>query len=364
MQTLIAKIGKGQKTAKDLTWEEAKQAMRLLIEGQATPIQVGGFLLAMRLKMESVSELAAFTATAREYVAALPAPTSLPVVDLPTYAGKQDTFHAAIGAAIIAAAGGAAILMHGYDAVPTRPGVAAVLAKLGIPVDREPQLVAKDLAAKGFAYLDIALYHPPIARFLDLRQELGVRNLFHPVARMLNPARASSQVIGITHPPYFEKMAEALRMLGCRRALVVRGVEGDPELSIASMTRVREIRDDRLLPLALHPKDVGLSAGPFQAMAGFPPAHLDQEALLLRKIMANEVRGSQRDWVVLNAAMLLYAAGKAPSISAAVPLAQRVMDSGAAAQKLAELTASAAPPQAHDASGRSPSTVTSEVSAA
>jgi anthranilate phosphoribosyltransferase len=147
-------------------------------------------------------------------------------------------------------------------------------------------------------------------------------------------------VIGISHPPYFDKVTEALRILGCQRALVLRGVEGDPELSISSVTKVLEIRDDRLLPLSLHPKDVGLTSGSFQSMAGFPPSQADQEAALLRRIITNELRGSQRDWVVLNAAMLLYAAGKALSISAAVPGAQRLLESGAAARKLEELARS------------------------
>ena len=92
-------------------------------------------------------------------------------------------------------------------------------------------MVAEQSHKNGFAYLDIGLYHPPVYRFLEMRQELGVRNVFHPIARLLNPARASSQVVGLSHPPHFEKTAEALRMLGCPRALVIRGVEGDPELS-------------------------------------------------------------------------------------------------------------------------------------
>ncbi|MBI4401366.1 MAG: anthranilate phosphoribosyltransferase [Nitrospirae bacterium] len=343
MQQFIAKIGKGQKAGKDLTWDEAKQVMRLLIEGRATPAQIGGFLLAMRIKMESVAELAAFTSAAREYVAPLAIPGPLPLVDLPTYAGKQDTFHASIGAAVVAAACGATILMHGYDEVPDRPGTAAVLAKLGIPTEHAPARVADDVALKGFAYLDIALYHPPIARFLELRRELGVRNFFHPVAKMLNPGRAPSQVIGITHPPYFEKTAEALAMLGCRRALILRGVEGDPELSIASVTKLLELREERIFPLTLQPKDFGLPSGSFREMAGFAAAQVEQEATLLRRILQNQVRGGQRDWVILNAAMLLYAAGKALSISAGVPTAQQALESGAAAHKLDELVAAAEP---------------------
>src|SRR5437867_13186794 len=113
MKDIIAKVGKGQKASKDLTWDEAKQAMRLLIEGQATPAQVGGFLLATRIKMESVAELAAFTAAAREYVPALDIPRRDPIVPLPTYAGKQVTFHASVGSPVVAAAAVASILRPG-----------------------------------------------------------------------------------------------------------------------------------------------------------------------------------------------------------------------------------------------------------
>lgn len=343
LQPLIAKIAKGKKTSKDLTWEEAKQAVRSLIEGEATPIQVGAFLAAMRIKTESVTELAAFTAAARQYVPPLPVPSGLPLVDLPTYAGKQETFHASVGASIVAAAAGVAVLMHGAEGTPERPGTAGLLSTMGIPVDLKPSKVMEGLITKGFAYLDMALYHPPIGRFLELRNELGVRTLFHPVARMLNPARAESQVIGITHPPYFEKTAEALRMLGCPRALILRGVEGDPELSITAMTTVLELRDDRITPLAIKPKDVGLPLGFPREMAGFPREQREREAELLRRIFRNELRGGQRDWIVLNAAMLLYAAGKGPSIASCVPVAHQTIESGAAAKKLAELVSGGEP---------------------
>lgn len=338
MQEFIAKIAKGQKASKDLTWDEAKRAMRALIEGEATQAQAGAFLVAMRFKMESVTELASFTAAARSYVTPLPIPRELGVVDLPSYAGKQDTFHALAGAAIVAAAAGASILMHGYDGIPGRLGNAGVLKALGLPIDLEPKAVADMVAKQGFAYLDIALYHPPIYRFLDMRQELGVRNVFHPIARLLNPARATSQVVGLTHPPHFEKTAEALRVLGTPRALVVRGVEGDPELSIAMVTKVLELRDERITPLTLSPKDAGLTLGTSREMAGFPPEQREKEADLLRRILHNQIQGGQRDWVLLNAALLLYAAGKATSLADCVPLARRTIEDGAAARKLEALT--------------------------
>ncbi|HJR77489.1 MAG TPA: hypothetical protein VJ805_10960 [Nitrospiraceae bacterium] len=338
MQQFIAKIGKGPKTSKDLTWEESKQAMKLLIEGAASPVQVGGFLIAMRLKTESVTELAAFTATARHYVQPIPNVAGLPLVDVPTYAGKQETFHVIVPAAIVAAAAGATILMHGTDGPADRRGVGPILKALGLPIELTPPQVGEELRVQGFGYLDLALYHPPVSRLLELRQELGLRNLFHPVARMLNPARAASQIIGLTHPPYFEKTVEALRMLGCGRALVVRGVEGDPELSIVSVTKLLELRDERIIPTTFHPKDAGFALGSFREMAGFPNEQPAKEVELITRLVKNEIHGGPKDWMLLNAAMLLYAAGKGPSIVACTPLAKQALESGAAARKLAALS--------------------------
>lgn len=338
MQTFIAKVGKGAKTSKDLTWDEAKQAMGLLIEGTATPAQAGAFLMAMRMKGESVGELAAFTGVVRQYVAPLSGVSGLKLVDLACYAGKRDTFYAIVGAAIVAAAAGASVLLHGWEGTVERPGPWAALGRLGIPTDLGPAEVSELLAAKGFAYLDIAIYHPPLAKFLDLRRELGLRNFFHPVARMINPARAHCQLIGMAHPPYFEKTVEALNMLGTPHALVLRGVEGEPELSVASLTRFVELRDGKPIPTALHPKDVGLPLGTSRDMAGFAPSQREQEAALLVKILQGEVKGGPRDWVVLNAAMLLYGSGVTPSMAAGVPLANQVIDRGAARDKLRALT--------------------------
>jgi anthranilate phosphoribosyltransferase len=337
MQELLAKVAKGAKTSKDLTWEEAKRAVGYLIEGQASPTQAGAFLVAMRMKTESVTELAAFTAGARQYVPPLAVPPGIPLVDLPMYAGKLDTFHVSVIAAIVAASAGVSVLMHGAEGPAERPGPSSLLDKLEIPTDQRPADVANTLSSHGFAYLDMALYHPPIGRFLEVRGELGVRTFFHQVARMLNPARATSQLVGVSHPPYYEKTAEALRMLGTPRALVIRGVEGEPELSIASSTPMLELRDERITPLMVKPKDLGVALGTVREMAGFPAEHRVKEAEFAKRLLKGEIRGGPRDWVVINAASLLYAGGKRPSIAACVPIAQQALDSGAAAKKLADL---------------------------
>ena len=346
MHQLITKIGKGQRGVKDLSWDEAKQAARDMIEGNATPYQTGAFLMAMRIKLEGMTELASFTAATRSYVAPINAPAGLNVVDVPVYAEKHNTHHACLPAAIVAASAGAAILFHGIDNPTVSSDLPRVLGQLGIPVALQGDDLAGMLQREGFAYLDLALYHPPLAKLLALREQLGAQNLFHQVARLLNPMRAHSQVVGVAHPPYLEKIPEAVNMLGGRRLLVFQGMEGFPELSIATPTIMRELRDNRVTPMTLKPPDVRLPLGSFPHMAissqcpNDIPAH---EADMIKRVLHNQVRDRYRDWVIYNAAMFLYAAGRAHSIAEGVPLAQKSLASGAAAQKLAALAAPLTP---------------------
>ena len=351
MHQLIPKIGKGQKGAKDLTWEEAKEAMHALMKQQATPGQVGAFLMAMRIKMESIAELAAFTAVARQYVAPLNLKPVQNLIDLPIYGEKHGTYHGIIAAAMIASAAGATILIHGVENPAAACQTSDVLKHLGIVVPNNVSQLAEQLSTAQLAYLDLALYHPPLARLLDLRQELGGQNLAHQIARMLNPARAESQVIGIAHPPYLDKMVEALRLLDTSRALVFQGVEGFPELSISAPSPARELRGGHVTPLNFRPQDLGLRFGSYQAMGaealtgGGPRS--EQEAVLVMKILRNQLRGDHRAWVLFTAALLIYASGKAASLVDAAPLAEQALDSGAVVEKLKSLSRSH-PPDPHN----------------
>ena len=161
MHQLITKIGKGQRGAKDLSWGEAKQAAQDLIEGNATPYQAGAFLMAMRIKLEGVTELASFTAATRSYVSPITAPAGLNVVDVPVYAEKHNTNHVCLPAAIVAASAGATILFHGMDNPTASSDLPRVLEQLGIPATLQGQDLLASLQRNGFAYLDLALYHPP-----------------------------------------------------------------------------------------------------------------------------------------------------------------------------------------------------------
>ena len=347
MRQYITKIGKGQHGVKDLSWEETKQAAHEMIEGRATPCQVGAFLMAMRIKLESVTELAACTATARNYVAALAVPAHLNVVDVPVYAEKHNTFHVCIPAAIVAVAAGATLLFHGIDNPSADSDLPRIFTQLGIPAQLRGPDIPEALERNGLAYLDISLYHPPLAQFVALREELGAQNMFHQVARLLNPARAHSQVVGVAHPQYLQKIPEAVSMLGGQRLLVFQGLEGFPELSLTRPTIMRERRQDRVTPLTLTPQDAHLAPGTFPDMA-LPPPSPDTampalEAARIQNLLHNRVLDRSRNWVIYNAAMLLYASGQAPSIAAGVPLAHKGLASGAAAQKLADLASTPLP---------------------
>ena len=303
--------------------------------------------MAMRIKMESIIELAAFTAIARQYVAPLTTPKDRNVVDLPIYGEKHGTSHVVIASSIVAVSAGATILLHGVENPSAACQVPDVLKHLGIPVSGDHNQLTDRLSISPLVYLDLAAYHPPLAHLLDLRQELGGQNLAHQVARMLNPARATSQVIGIAHPPYLEKLIEALRLLETPRALVFHGVEGFPELSISTPTPARELRGGHVTPLTFRPSDIGLRFGSYQTMstASFSGnrSQSEEEATLVMKILRNQLRGDNRAWVLLNAALLIYAAGNASSLMEAAPIAHQALESGAAFETLQTL--SAQPPQ-------------------
>ncbi len=339
MDHVIAKIGKGLKGAKDLSWEEAKYSLNAIIEGQATAGQIGAFLIAMRIKTESIGELAAFTATARKYVPPIHISNSAHMVDLPLYGEKHHTIHIVIAASLVAGAAGAGIFMHGIENPSLGYDLQHVLQELRLPIALSADEATRQAAQHAWVYMDLAGYHAPLTKLLDLRREFGLQNLSHQIARLLNPAQMPSQVIGIAHPPYLNKMVEALDMLRTSRALIIQGVEGFPELSISAPSPAQELRSGHISPLTFRPEDAGFRFGPFQTMsakASFQkgntcPTSAQHEAQVTLQLLENRQRGDQRAWVIFNSALYIYAAGLASSVAQATPLAIEALDSGKAA---------------------------------
>lgn len=338
MDHIIAKIGKGLKGAKDLTWEEAKFALNAIIEGEATPVQIGAFLMAMRIKTESIGELAAFTTTARKCAPPIQFANSSHMIDLPLYGEKHNTIHVVIAASLVAGAAGAGIFMHGIENPGLGYDLPRVLYQLKLPIAQSALEATEHVSQHSWAYMDLAGYHAPLTKLLDLRQEFGLQNLSHQIARLLNPAQLPSQVIGIAHPPYLNKMAEALDMLQTSRALIIQGVEGFPELSMSGPSSAHELRSGHISPLTFRPEDAGFRLGPFQAMSAkisaqdgvLSPASPNHEAHVIIQLLDNRLRGDQRAWVIFNAALYIYAAGLASSLAQATPLANEALDSGKA----------------------------------
>lgn len=347
MDQLISKIGKGLKGAKDLTWDEAKSALNAIIEGQATDVQVGAFLMAMRIKTESIGELASFTTTARHWAPPIHLPHPNNMVDVPLYGEKHHTFHVIVAASLVAASAGAGIFMHGVENPQIAYDLPQVLRFLKLPMAHTAAEAIDQVSLRPWVYMDLAGYHAPLTKLLDLRREFGLQNLSHQVARLLNPARIASQFIGISHPPYLDKMVEALNMLEAKRALIIQGVEGFPELSISAPSMARELRSGHISSLIFRPEDAGFRSGPFQAMsstiAGPGSGTPEHEGRLITQILFSRQRGDQRAWVILNAALLLYAAGLAPSLSQATPFVQDALDSGKAGAFFAALVEKRAP---------------------
>jgi anthranilate phosphoribosyltransferase len=336
MQYLVHKVGAGEKAAQDLTYEEAREAAQLLLSGDATPAQAGGLLIAMRVKNETNEEMRAFTEVCRDYNKPLMLKRGVAPLDIPVYAGKKIFFHAVIPAAFLIAACGRPVLLHGFSGAPGRLGVADVLRALGICVDFTPQEGATLLERQGFLYLDVAKFNPPLHRFQLLRTELGVRTLFNAVCRMVDPADSGRHLIGISHPPYFEKTLEVLKVLGSRRVLIVRGVEGGPEPSITSETKGFLAVHGEAAPISMTAAEMGLS---WAKRSDIPGGEPEEQAGLVKEILAGEKVGPVREWVLLTAAAGLLAAGEAPTLAEGWKRAEQALIDGAGLRKLKESVA-------------------------
>ncbi|MBI3593812.1 MAG: anthranilate phosphoribosyltransferase [Nitrospirae bacterium] len=329
-QEIIAKIGKGQKGAKNLNREEAEFAMKLLLEGKPSPYQVGAFLISLRIKEESPEELTIFTRLVRS--AFYPDLKSMIVnphelIDLPFYAGKKSSFHVGIPASLIMAGAGLKVVLHGDPTPPGRTSKSMILDVMGW----KNQLTLKEriecFQETGWSYLDITQIHPSVKTFLDLRMEIGLRSVFHTLARFLNPFNAASQIVGVSHPKSFEKIAEAMKMLGISRGLVIRGLEGESEAGLSGPVEGLLLDQGNITKIKLDP-----------ALLGIPPVNRTEieirdplsEALTAEKILDGSDGGDKKSLSLWNACIGLYLSGKAESMEKAYSQARESLESGKA----------------------------------
>jgi len=326
---LIRKVAEGR----DLSAPEANAAMTEMMSGKATPVQIAAFLVAMRMKGETVEEVTEFARVMREHVR--PVRTNRrPLVDTCGTGGDAiKTFNVSTAAAFVAAGAGVAIAKHGNRSVTSKCGSADVLEALGVRFDLSPEEVGRCVDEIGIGFMFAPSYHPAMKHAMPVRRELGLRTVFNALGPLTNPAGAEAQVLGVYAAELTELHAGVLRNLGSKRAFVVHGVDGLDELSTVGETRVSELRDGEVKTYSLAPEEAGLRRAQMSEIQGMTP---EENARLLVETLEGK-EGPARDIVMLNSAAAIAAGGKADRLLDGMAAARESLDSGAALGKLREL---------------------------
>ncbi len=325
----LQKVVRGE----SLNAAEAAGAMTTIMEGEATPAQVAALLTALRMKGETVEEIAGFARIMREKSVRL-IPTRTPLVDTCGTGGdKLKTFNISTAAAFVAAGAGVAVAKHGNRSITSKSGSADVLEELGITLAVPPAAVEACIDCIGIGFLFAPNFHPAMKYAAPVRREIGIRTVFNVLGPLTNPAGAPYQVVGVFDAALTEPLAQVLALLGTRRAFVVHGLLGLDEWSTAGATQVSELRDGAVTTRIYLPGDLGLrEATPDELLGGGPP----ENAELIWAIFRGQ-GGPKRDIVILNAAAALVAAGVATDMRDGLQQAAVSLDSGAALQKLQAL---------------------------
>jgi anthranilate phosphoribosyltransferase len=331
MQTTLARLLDGH----DLTRDEAREAMNTIMSGEATPAQIGGFLVALRLKGETADEIAGCAEAMRTH--ALPVkPQREDLVDTAGTGGDGGrTFNISTAAALVAAAAGAGVAKHGNRAVSSASGSADVLEALGFSLELEPDRIAQSIDELGFGFLFAPTHHPAMKHAAPVRKELAARTVFNVLGPLTNPAGARAQVVGVYSPELVRTLAEVLATLGARRAFVVHGAEGIDELSPAGPNLVCEVVDGGISRREVDPLDLGVKRCAPEELRGGSP---EQNAAAIREVFAG-ANGGRRDAILLNAGGAIAAGGHADDLREGYELARWTVDSGAAAERLEALIA-------------------------
>ena len=316
---------------RDLAEAEAQAAMREIMEGEATPAQLAAFLVALRLKGESVDEIVGMARVMRAHVRPVEVDRG-PLLDTCGTGGSgMKSFNVSTAAAFVAAGAGALVAKHGNRAATSRSGSADLLEALGAELSLEPEAVAACIERTGVGFMFAQAYHPAMRHAAGPRRELGVRTVFNILGPLTNPAGAAARVLGVPSAEIGERLALALARLGVRHALVVSGEEGLDEISIAGPTTVFEVRGEEVSRRSLVPADLGLPLHALEAVSGGTP---EENAALLRSVFAGDGPPAVRDFVVANAAAGLYVAGLASSLRQGAEQAREAIESGDAAARV------------------------------
>ena len=314
---------------------QARAVMDAIMRGEATPAQIGGFLVALRAKGETAEEIAGCAEAMREHVLAV-RPRRDDLVDTAGTGGDgANTLNISTAAALVAAAAGAGVAKHGNRAASSTTGAADVLEALGFELELPAQRIERSIDELGFGFLFAQAHHPAMKHAGPVRRELATRTVFNVLGPLTNPAGARAQLVGVYSPAIVRTIAEALVRLGARRAYVVHGANGIDELSPAGSNLVCEVDAGRVREYELDPAELGVPRCDPAELRGGDPEH---NARALRAVLGG-ANGGHRSAVLLNAAGAIAASGHAADLREGLELAREAVDSGAAAARLDELIA-------------------------
>jgi anthranilate phosphoribosyltransferase len=317
-----------------LAEDEIKDAFETMMSGVASPVQMAAFLMALRVRGETIPEITGASRLMRERMLPVEAPPD--AVDIVGTGGDgHNTYNVSTCAALVAAGAGVPVAKHGNRAVSSLSGASDVLTALGVKIDVDPIVISRSIAKAGVGFMWAPLHHAAMKAWAPARAELGVRTILNLLGPLANPAGVTRQVVGVFNAAWTEPIAEALKNLGSVHAWVVHGGDGLDEITTTTSTRVTELRDGKIRSFEVRPEDAGLPSATLDDLKG---GDATVNAAKIRELLAGEA-GPFRDIVVLNAAAALIVGGKCADLKEGAARAARAIDDGAASRALDTLVA-------------------------
>jgi anthranilate synthase/phosphoribosyltransferase len=314
----------------DLTSEEAEEAMNVIMTGQATQAQIGAYLVALRMKGESIAEITGSVRAMRANSVKVKLSTNEPLYDIVGTGGDgAHTFNISTAAAFVLAGTGRKVAKHGNRAASSHCGSADVLSALGVSLDLTPEQIAQAIEQIGIGFMFAAKFHPAMKHAIGPRKEIGQRTIFNILGPLTNPAGANIQLTGVFSPDLTEPLAHVLNELGSKAALVIHGANGLDELNTTGINRVSHLKDGTVNTYELNPSELGLAPSTVQDLRGGTP---DEAAAMMRDLLSNKLNGARRDAILLNTAGAL--AAETGDFRSALEEARASIDSGKALAKM------------------------------
>ena len=318
---------------RDLTQDEMQSVMRTIMTGGATDAQIGGFLIGLRMKGETVSEIAAAASVMRELAAAVSVDMDFLVDTCGTGGDASGTFNISTASAFVVAAAGAKVAKHGNRSISSKSGSADVLEAAGVRLDLTPDQVVQCINEVGVGFMFAPAHHGAMKHAIGPRKEMAARTIFNVLGPLTNPASAPNQVLGVFSDELLEPMANVLQKLGSRHVLVVHARDGLDEISIGDKTEVAELKDGLIRRYSIQPEDFGMKRTPISEIKADSAEH----SLEIIRHLLEDQPGPARDIVTLNAGAAIYASGVTPSLKQGVEKAAEVISSGEARNRLDKL---------------------------